>query len=662
MRRSSPAPKRDRARPTPVREAAPATPTPAPRPGSRTWVIAGACLAALLLLLHGSVLLWSFVSDDFVFLAASRDVGRLFTSFDVYSNYFRPIGRELYFLAGWMIAGNRPLPWHLFNFATLVAAVVMVVHLGHRLAGARAGLFAGAVYALLYSQRMVMAWVSCSQDLFAAFFGLLSAHALLSRHRVRGGAWHLAALLSKESVAAWPLVWGAWRALAAPAGTPWRGRVAIGARESAPLWAATAAWAAIVLTVRAVRRAWAQGTGTTLADVSLSLGSLWEGLRSTLLSYFALEQPWDAIARVFREPGFPWGQAAIVVAALVALVGWSRTLPGAGAAPAAGRAPELGALWAVVGAVPVALAGHHFSAYYITYSGIGFALLAGRMLAQAPPLLAATGLVAGMGLGLAANRVGLYNIFREEPVAGVSYITITRLDFERVYLDSLHAALDRARPARGGRIYLTHAPRLTRFVTMDGRAPKVWFDDPDLELRTVGEYHPPESRPHVFLRFDPATWGFVAVPSEVMDANLAAEAAMTARRPEEARVQLDRAFAALPPRGLDLVRLDLWNNRGAASVALGDSAAARAAWRQALALDPTFAAAALNLANFEAEAGHFAAARATLEQLLGHVPASGDALKLLVRVQRAQGDLAAAQATWTRLAAVDPAQANALTP
>ena len=45
----------------------PAAPTPTPVP----WGLAGALLATLLLVLHGGVLRWPFVSDDFVFLAAS---------------------------------------------------------------------------------------------------------------------------------------------------------------------------------------------------------------------------------------------------------------------------------------------------------------------------------------------------------------------------------------------------------------------------------------------------------------------------------------------------------------------------------------------------------------------------------------------------------------
>ena len=95
-------------------------------------------------------------------------------------------------------------------------------------------------------------------------------------------------------------------------------------------------------------------------------------------------------------------------------------------------------------------------------------------------------------------------------------------------------------------------------------------------------------------------------------------------------------------------------------VAHRDTAAARDSWRRALAIDPAFVSAGLNLARLDAPAGRLADARSTLEALLVHAPEDADALSLLVRVQRAQGDAAAAQATLARLAAVDPARAAEL--
>lgn len=626
--------------------------------GWREWSFVSAAFAALLLILHGPALLWPFVSDDFVFLDASRDVRQLFSSFDVYSNYFRPIGRELYFFAGHLLARNDPFPYHVFNFLVLLAIVVLVVALGRRLGGVRLGLLAGLGYALLYSHHLALAWISCSQDLLAALLGLCAMHALLSKQRWRAGLWHLAAMLAKESVAAFPIVYAIWRALEPAAGKSWRQRMATGLGESAPLWAATAAWGVLVMTARIVRHAWAKGQGTALADVTLSIGGLWEGLRSALLSYFALEQPWDAIVRAFSEPGLPWlvlGAALLVVGAIA----WRSR----GAEAPGGRAASafrLGLAWAVVGAFPIALAGHHYSAYYITFSGIGFALCVGALLARAPLGVALVVFAAQTVLGHAADRVDLFNFAKMTPTAGVSFITTTRLDVERRFLDSLHVAMDRVRPSRGSVVYMSHAPHYSTFVTMSGRAPRVWFEDPGLELRPIGDYRGDQVRPHFFLRFVPETRGFVNVPNELMQSYLAAEDAMNARQFARALVDLDRAMQLVADSGPAVVRLDLLNNRGFALSMLGDTAAARASWRQALALQPSFESAALNLARVDASAGRLGAARETLEQLLAHAPNAPDALSMLVRVQQAQGDAAAANATFARLAAADPERAEAL--
>jgi len=340
---------------------------------------------------------------------------------------------------------------------------------------------------------------------------------------------------------------------------------------------------------------------------------------------------------------------------------WSRRLaPPAARGGARDGVLGLGALWATLGALPIALAGHHYSAYYVTFSGVGFALALGRVLAPTPPALAFALFAASAVAGEAANRVDLFNFERMEPEAGVSFITMGRFEYEVAFLDSLHVAMDRLRPAPGSRVFLSHAPHYTSFVTVRGACARVWFEDPALELGSIGDYRGPESRPHAFLRFDPASHGFVHVPNEVMDADLAAERAMDQHRPADARAAVDRALALLPTSGPEVVRLDLLNNRGFACASLGDTAAARDSWRRALAIDPAFASAALNLARLDAPAGRLADARTTLERLLVHAPANGEALSLLVRVQRVQGDETAAQVTLTKLAEVAPEMASQL--
>ena len=243
----------------------------------------------------------------------------------------------------------------------------------------------------------------------------------------------------------------------------------------------------------------------------------------------------------------------------------------------------------------------------------------------------------------------------------MSYVTTKRLDLERVFLDSLHVALARVRPPRGSVVYVSHEPHYMTFVTMQGRAPRVWFDDPSFDLEMIGEFRPKvATRPHSFLRFDGTRRGFMQVPNDAMDQDLAAEMAMNARQPDDARRHLERALALLPTGSLTPVRLDLLNNLGFAHVALGDTVQARRSWRAALELAPSFQSAALNLARIDVESGRLESARDELVRLLNVSPDAVDAWSMLVQVQRALEDLDGARGALERLQLLDPRLAETL--
>ena len=106
----------------------------------RAWIPFLLLPTALLLALHGYVLRFPFISDDYVFICGTwaGSLRNLFGAFHTVQNYFRPLGRELYFGALSLVAGNHPLAFHLINFAVLLATVALVMALGTRLAGPRA--------------------------------------------------------------------------------------------------------------------------------------------------------------------------------------------------------------------------------------------------------------------------------------------------------------------------------------------------------------------------------------------------------------------------------------------------------------------------------------------------------------------------------------------
>src|SRR5262249_25910211 len=153
---------------------------------------------------------------------------------------------------------------HLVNAALLAAIVLLVARLAHVLAGARAAVFAALLYALVYAHGVLLAWAACVQDLLATAPALVAALAFV---RGKAGAAAVAfgiGLLAKESIAPLPLILAIGHAAAARGSAGARSHDA--GRVTAPLWGALAAWAALVIGVRAALHAWA-GPGTlALAD------------------------------------------------------------------------------------------------------------------------------------------------------------------------------------------------------------------------------------------------------------------------------------------------------------------------------------------------------------------------------------------------------------
>lgn len=113
--------------------------------------------------------------------------------------FYRPIPQGLYALFLRWVDPQSGVVGHWINLALLVASVVLFARLATALAGRWAGFLAGLCLASLGVLPSLVAWVSCSHDLFAMFFLLI---ALQLRHANRFGPSMVAAacaLLSKES-------------------------------------------------------------------------------------------------------------------------------------------------------------------------------------------------------------------------------------------------------------------------------------------------------------------------------------------------------------------------------------------------------------------------------------------------------------------------------
>ena len=140
--------------------------------------------------------------------------------------------------------------FHLVNALIFAGTLVLVADL-LRACLPLPGVMAGTLYfATLPLQRVLLTWVSCSQDLLAVFFAL-AAFALYRRGRgVPAALAYLAALASKEVALPLPLALAAWSAWGPSGGTSRPGAPAI-ARRVAPLAAVALLWVALVAALRA---------------------------------------------------------------------------------------------------------------------------------------------------------------------------------------------------------------------------------------------------------------------------------------------------------------------------------------------------------------------------------------------------------------------------
>jgi tetratricopeptide (TPR) repeat protein len=605
-------------------------------PGERLRLAAAFVLVAgLLLSLHRPIWGTPFLLDDFTFYDDARNAtpASVFLGSPTASNYYRPLGREIYFALGRSAFGPRPDLFRVVNLAFLFATALGTMALAARWGGARAAVLAGAAYASLGFHRVTLGWVSGAQDLIAAAFGVLAAWLYFGRHARSAAATLFVGLFAKGSIAALPLVVTAFeRSVRRPL------------RRTLALWIAAAAWALVVVGVRvAVRGAGGAGGATagaaSMQDVDLAPGSVLEGFRLAILSLGGLDQPWAELSGAWsrwRPPLLAFG-----VLALLVVVAWSVSARARKPAPALGERERdglvLAALWTVLGAVPVAFVGHHFSAYYLTFAAVGFALGLGIALARAHPAVAAVALGALLTLHTVALGTRDYRIALSDPgPRGTPFVSAGRLETSARLLDAYRTALQSAVHERGTDVVLYRMTRELAIASGVDRAPRLWLGDSTLTLTPQSQFtFADDGRPRVFLRFDPDRGAFAVLPDSLALAMQRGETAMERGETAIAREWLGRALAYARPGEDDLERAELSNTYGVASAQLGDTLAARRAWETTLALQPLHLEARINLAMLEAQAGRLVAARERLLAILRVYPKDERARAALARVEQA---------------------------
>ena len=385
-------------------------PAPAGRSAGFGVGVAAAAIAAALV--HASSLGVPFFADDWLFLdqARSRSLFGVLGSPDPLGNFFRPLGRQVWFWLWANVGHENPVVFHAANVALFVAAVVLLALLVRRVSGPFAGVVAAGFLALHYAADVPVRWASGSQELLALTASLGALLAYVSGRRVWGGVLFACALLAKESVVLLPV--------AAAALDTEGGGLGARIRRLLPLLVALVAW--VALAAWATLQRGAPGAGLTPSALGpLAVPLLFVRVVAGLewpTGGFPFLRPvdpggtfWVAVLVVIASA---WGAAPAVARATSTAARGARTSRRDKRAPAPPAPPatepergrpaligiRAGLLWALVGALPVAVVAPIWSAYYFLFAVAGVGLALGTWVARMPnPGLAACVTLAILG-------------------------------------------------------------------------------------------------------------------------------------------------------------------------------------------------------------------------------------------------------------------------
>ena len=507
----------------------PASAAPGPPARDLAFVYAVAALAIAAVVTHARSFGAPFFADDWLFLdqVRFRSLAQVLGSPDPIGNYFRPLGRQVWF---WLLAragGESAFAFHMANLLCLVAAVVLLAVLARRLAGPLAGVVAAGFLALHYAADVPVLWVSGSQELVSLTLALAALAVYQRGRRAPAAALYFGALLSKEAVVLMPIV-----ALALDgAGGTWRSRV----RRAWPLAVALAAWLALVAWAMARRGGPGAGLSLTAAGPVAAV---------ILLVRVALGLEWQTGAWPFTrltDPG-PAALAAIAAAGLAVLSmaparasvrrdGGAAQLSRASrrerrAREAAAPVPapavparaalepaagvRAGLLWALAGALPVAAVANAWSAYYFLFAlaGVGLALGSFLALRKSRAWLASTIVVAA---GVASTQARGLEEFATAPSAWSGQSHVNRFYLERGMrvitrgLEDIRAALPHPKP--GTTFFFAGLPPFAAFQVADGPLVRGAYRDSSLRGHYLSELtrEKLERGPWVVFFFDPET-------------------------------------------------------------------------------------------------------------------------------------------------------------
>ena len=441
--------------------------------------------------------------DDYLFLnQGSPSVAKTFILPDPHATFYRPIPQGLYFGLLRLLDPSNGLLGHILNLVAFAAACALLVTLVSRLRSPRAGLYAGLVFACLGAAPGLVAWISCSQDLFAIVFVLAAFILRHGRHDIAALVCATAAVLSKEpAVAAFPILVFWDHIVGRPVGRPWANATVYGV--------ALLLWVSVHPGIRVLLgRGFQSGaTGYVGIDGPDRWGSYLWRYGSALVN-----MPPTGFAKVPMDDRLPYGLMALAIV-IAGVWYFDRGLGsdrGTGEVPLK-RVAWLGILFGLPTLLMPTLLVRHWAPYFVCIPAVGAALLLGSILAKQRTAIACTSIAIFLLLGLRFR--GAHPA--EEPAWT-----------ESVFVQAAHAVKQVRTNFRvlfptfppGSQIVVSTASTGVRGIhstMVDNQALRSWYRD--ATLRTVGTLRRPRTESPEYLTRITTDLDVIAIDADAYD-------------------------------------------------------------------------------------------------------------------------------------------------
>ncbi len=529
--------------------------------------------------------------------------------------FWRPLSHQVYYLLFGPLMLAHPRAIAAIHVLALGVGSLLIYRM---LRGTWPGYAAAAAAAfplLADSTRTIITWPTHSVDLGSFFFSAIALHEAARRRLPTSLAALLAALLCKEVNVVTALM------------LPWVPRAAPTDRRTRVRWAGAslalvALWAVAYLAIR--RHAGLELPHGLERDPALLATPI-----PARLAWAA----WNSVRAIFSLALAPGRWDIAVGAAVAGLI--AIALAGVGLGARGRQRLRAGAPWTLWGLAWFGAAGCTLATIYplwaparTLYGSIGLGIaLAGLLSAAHPALLASLLVVKLAAFGLSPSPPRDVRILAPEHGAFTDFERIGRL--QRLMRDTRDALAKRYPTLpRGGRVGLSHLPRVAEYAFEGSRSLQVWYRDstlrwvrpsefmahPELPLVTIAEFELASGPRQVALLEAEAQRSFIAAFDDIRASRYPAALAKLARADSLARDPAALVFAgqvagvrAIALAGMNrfeaaelegrracmLWRGNTYGHHALAYVAFreGKLAAAEAEVDSALGADPTYAAA-----------------------------------------------------------------------